>query len=36
VLEGEFGRFLYEAELIAVTVSAMDRIVFDDVFRWLK
>ena len=36
VLEGDYGRFMNETELLAVTVSAMDRIVFEDVFRWLN
>jgi mutator protein MutT len=36
VLEGQYGRFLNEAELQAETVMDVDRIVFDDVFRWLK
>lgn len=36
VLEGEYGRFLNEAELMAVNFSEMDRTVFNDVFRWLK
>jgi 8-oxo-dGTP pyrophosphatase MutT (NUDIX family) len=36
VLEGEYGRFLNEAELKAVNVSEMDRVVFNDVFRWLE
>src|SRR5690242_9578968 len=35
VLEGECGTFLNEAELNAANVSAMDRVVFQDVFRWL-
>ena len=35
VLEGEYGTFFSEPELAAVNVSAMDRIVFNDVFRWL-
>jgi len=36
VLEGEYGRFLNEAELRIVNVSEIDRIVFNDVFRWLE
>jgi 8-oxo-dGTP pyrophosphatase MutT (NUDIX family) len=36
VLEGEYGRFLNESELAAVNLSAMDRTVFNDVFRWLE
>jgi 8-oxo-dGTP diphosphatase len=36
VLEGEYGRFLNEPELMAANVSDMDRTVFNDVFRWLK
>ena len=36
VLEGEYGRVLNEAELKAVNVSEMDRVVFNDVFRWLE
>jgi mutator protein MutT len=36
VLEGEYGRFLNEAELNAETLIEVDRIVLNDVFRWLK
>src|SRR5215475_865620 len=36
VLEGEYGRFLNESELKAEKVIDIDRIVFNDVFRWLN
>jgi mutator protein MutT len=36
VLEGQYGRFLNEAELQAEILMDVDRTVFDDVFRWLK
>jgi 8-oxo-dGTP pyrophosphatase MutT (NUDIX family) len=36
VLEGQYGRFLSEAELQAETLMEVDRAVFIDVFRWLK
>ena len=36
VLEGQYGRFLSEVELQAETVMEVDRVVFNDVFRWLK
>jgi 8-oxo-dGTP pyrophosphatase MutT (NUDIX family) len=36
VLEGEYGRFLSESELEAEEVINIDRIVFNDVFRWLR
>ena len=35
VLEGEYGKFLNESELKAEKLIDVDRIVFDDVFRWL-
>ena len=36
VLEGEYGRFLNESELKTEKVIDIDRIVFNDVFRWLN
>jgi mutator protein MutT len=36
VLEGQYGRFLSEAELQAETLMGIDRIVLNDVFRWLR
>jgi 8-oxo-dGTP pyrophosphatase MutT (NUDIX family) len=36
VLEGEYGRFLNESELKSEKVINIDRIVFNDVFRWLN
>ena len=36
VLEGEYGRFLNESELKMERVIDIDRIVFNDVFRWLN
>jgi mutator protein MutT len=36
VREGEYGRFLTQSELMAEKVIEVDRIVFDDVFRWLE
>ena len=36
VLEGQYGRFLSEAELQAETLMGVDRIVLNDVFCWLR
>jgi mutator protein MutT len=36
VLEGQYGRFLSERELEAETLMEVDRIVFRDLFGWLK
>jgi len=36
VLEGEYGKFLSESELKAEKVIEFDKIVFNDVFRWLN
>jgi mutator protein MutT len=36
VLEGQYGRFLREAELGAETLMDVDRVVFNDVFGWLN
>ena len=36
VLEGQYGKFLNESELKAEKLIDVDRIVFDDVFRWLN
>jgi mutator protein MutT len=35
VLEGEYGKFLQESELLAEALMDVDRIIFNDVFRWL-